>query len=125
MQGGKSKEQGLIREVVKAEMKRIHGEVRWNNTKVFGGTKNPSEVPVYMEGQEQAFRDLTKLITLSVNGANMVRQVQTTSPALPHIQMIDLKLNCFGPIEDQIYAAFPVLIKNIRRGNTVIKYSES
>jgi len=41
------------------------------------------------------------------------------------MQMIDLKLNCFGPIEDQIYAAFPVLIKNIRRGNTIIKYAES
>ena len=55
----------------------------------------------------------------------MVRQVTTSSPAMPNLQMIDLKLNCFGPIEDQIYAAFPVLIKNIRRGNTIIKYSES
>lgn len=41
---------------------------------------------------------------------------------MPSIELIDLKLNCFGPIEDQIYAVFPVLIKNIRRGNTVIKY---
>lgn len=42
---------------------------------------------------------------------------------MPQIEMIDLKLNVFGPIEDQVYSAFPVLIKNIRRGNTVIRYA--
>ena len=31
-------------------MKRVHGEIRWNNSKVFGGAKTPGEVPVYMDG---------------------------------------------------------------------------
>jgi hypothetical protein len=35
--------------------------------------------------------------------------------------MHDLKLNVYGPIEDQVYAAFPSLIKNIRRGNTILQ----
>ena len=43
---------------------------------------------------------------------------------MKHIELIDLKLNVYGPIEDQVYAAFPVLIKNIRRGNTVLRYGD-
>ena len=34
--------------------------------------------------------------------------------------MSDLKLNVHGPVEDEIYATFPLLIKSIRRGNTVL-----
>lgn len=41
------------------------------------------------------------------------------------VNIIDLKINVFGPFEDSVYAAFPVLIKNIRRGNTVLKYKEN
>ena len=38
--------------------------------------------------------------------------------------MIDMKLNVQGPVEDNVYALFPLLIKNIRRGNTVLKIDE-
>jgi hypothetical protein len=31
-------------------------------------------------------------------------------------------MNGSGPFEDQLYAAFPSMIKNVRRGNTIIKY---
>ena len=37
------------------------------------------------------------------------------------MDLIDLKLNVQGPVEDNVYALFPLLIKNIRRGNTVLK----
>lgn len=30
----------------------------------------------------------------------MVKQVKTKSEALPQIELVDLKLNVFGPIED-------------------------
>ena len=33
-------------------------------------------------------------------------------------------MNAAGPFEDQVYSAFPLLVKNIRRGNTIIKYQE-
>lgn len=36
--------------------------------------------------------------------------------------IIDLKLNVNGPFEDELYASFPELKKNIRRGNTLLKY---
>jgi hypothetical protein len=37
------------------------------------------------------------------------------------LTIIDLKLNVNGPFEDEIYASFPFVIKNVRRGNTVLK----
>ena len=52
----------------------------------------------------------------------MVKATQNTAAAIPEINLIDLKINTFGPFEDQVYAAFPALIKNIRRGNTVLKF---
>ena len=52
----------------------------------------------------------------------MVKATQNTAAAIQDINLIDLKINTFGPFEDQVYAAFPALIKNIRRGNTVLKY---
>ena len=41
---------------------------------------------------------------------------------MPNIEIIDLKLNIAGgPEEDKLYASVPTLVKNIRRGNTVLK----
>ena len=38
--------------------------------------------------------------------------------------MVDLKLNVVGPVEDEIYGLFPLLIKNIRRGNTILRIDQ-
>ncbi len=38
-----------------------------------------------------------------------------------NIEIIDLKVDVHGPIEDHYYAVLPELLKNIRRGNTLIK----
>lgn len=35
--------------------------------------------------------------------------------------MHDLKLNVYGPVEDDVYAALPIMIKNVRRGNTLLQ----
>lgn len=40
-----------IRKATIEELKRLHGEVRWNNNHVFSlDTKNPDDVPVYING---------------------------------------------------------------------------
>lgn len=39
--------------------------------------------------------------------------------------MVDLKVDGAGPKEDQLYAAFPSLLRNIRRGNTFLKYQHN
>ena len=50
----------------------------------------------------------------------MIKAV-TNPSALDKVNLVDLKLNVQGPLEDDVYALFPILIKNIRRGNTVLR----
>jgi hypothetical protein len=40
---------------------------------------------------------------------------------MPLVHLVDLKLNVFGPIEDEVYSTIPILVKNIRRGNTILR----
>ncbi len=71
MQG--SKRDNKIRDVVRDELKRIHSEVRWNNNRVFKIANRGEDVAVYLEGQQQYFKDLNKLITLEIKNTNMVK----------------------------------------------------
>ena len=64
--------------------------------------------------------DLRGLTTLKVDDTAIVKAVSNAS-AMPNIHLIDLKLNVVGPIEDEVYAMYPLLIKNIRRGNTILR----
>ena len=64
--------------------------------------------------------DLRALVTTKVEGVAIVKAVSNES-ALRDIHLVDLKLNVVGPVEDEVYAMFPLLIKNIRRGNTVLR----
>mmetsp|Transcript_18972 Transcript_18972/g.32412 ORF Transcript_18972/g.32412 Transcript_18972/m.32412 type:complete len:195 (+) Transcript_18972:68-652(+) len=64
--------------------------------------------------------NVAELLTLDFLGFNIVKQNQMECPVDPSIQLIDLKLNVFGPQEDDFYAVEPKLIKNVRRGNTVL-----
>ena len=47
--------------------------------------------------------------------------MQNPSKPIKNLTIIDLKLNVVGPFEDEVYASFPGIIKNIRRGNTVLR----
>ena len=64
--------------------------------------------------------DLRALTTLKIEQTSFVKAVNNAS-ALSDIHLIDLKLNVQGPAEDELYAMFPLLIKNIRRGNTILR----
>lgn len=83
-----------------------------------------SAVDVYLKGTVSLLGDLRALTTLKVNETSIVKAVVNPS-ALPSIHMIDLKLNVVGPVEDEVYALFPLLIKNIRRGNTVLRVDKA
>ena len=65
---------------------------------------------------------MADLVDFKIDGVRVVKSVENKSAAYPDVNLIDLKINVNGPFEDSVYAAFPVLIKNIRRGNTVLKY---
>ena len=87
---------------------------------MFKSAKTNEDVEVYLEGTACLLDDLRKLTSLKVNNVGIVKAVNNPS-CLSDVSMIDLKLNVQGPVEDNVYALFPLLIKNIRRGNTVLK----
>ena len=64
--------------------------------------------------------DLRALTTLKVENTAIVKAVANSS-AMSGIHLVDLKLAVVGPVEDEVYAMFPILIKNIRRGNTILR----
>ena len=87
---------------------------------MFRDAKKAEDVDVYLDGTVSLLDNLRGLTTLKVEENAIVKSV-TNESALPNITMIDLKLNVVGPIEDEVYAMFPLLIKNIRRGNTILR----
>ena len=79
---------------------------------------------VYLDGTVSLLGDLRGLTTLKVDESPIVKAV-TSPSAIGNIHLIDLKLNVQGPIEDDVYAMYPLLIKNIRRGNTILRIDSS
>ena len=87
---------------------------------MYNSAQTAKDVDVYLQGTVSLLNDLKKLITLKINGQNVIKAV-TNPSALDKVNLVDLKLNVQGPLEDDVYALFPILIKNIRRGNTVLR----
>ena len=90
------------------------------NLNMFKVAKKAQDVEVYLDGTVSLLGDLRGLTTLKVENSAIVKSVVNSS-AMQDIHLIDLKLNVQGPVEDEVYAMFPLLIKNIRRGNTVLR----
>ena len=61
------------------------------------------------------------MLTLDFQGFKMVKEVSDQCAFDESITVIDVKLDVYGPKEDLFYSTFPFLIKNVRRGNTIIK----
>ena len=60
------------------------------------------------------------LTELPFAGLSVVKAVSSEVPYDSSLRLVDLKLDVFGPKEDLYYGALPYLVKNIRRGNTLI-----
>mmetsp|Transcript_25955 Transcript_25955/g.39768 ORF Transcript_25955/g.39768 Transcript_25955/m.39768 type:complete len:133 (+) Transcript_25955:249-647(+) len=58
---------------------------------------------------------------MDFKGFSLIHSVSVDCPVDPDIQVADLKLDVYGPKEDLYYSTFPSLIKNVRRGNTVLR----
>ena len=68
--------------------------------------------------------DPQQLMSLSFQNHKMVKDVCSTSVFNENIELIDLKLDVFGPQEDLYYSTLPLLVQNVRRGNTIIKIKD-
>lgn len=113
--------QAQIRDATRDELKRLHGEERWNHGNMFEKASKPAEAAVYLDNQPNLSQNPQELLRYTVKDVKMIKALDNSSPAMPHVTLIDLKLNVYGPVEDDIYATFPVLIKNVRRGNTILR----
>ena len=111
--------------MVRAELQRIHKNERAKTADQYKKAQSGKDVTVYLDGLPRVFEDLAALVDFKIDGVKVVKANENKSAAYPEVSIIDLKINVFGPFEDSVYAAFPVLIKNIRRGNTVLKYKEN
>jgi hypothetical protein len=49
-----------------------------------------------------------------------LRIVEKESPVMRHILVSDIGMEKKGPEEDEAFAKSPYLLKNIRRGNTIL-----
>ena len=65
--------------------------------------------------------DPHQLMSLSFQNHKMVKEVSSACVFDKNIELIDLKLDIFGPQEDLFYSTLPLLVQNVRRGNTIIK----
>ena len=78
---------------------------------------------VYMDAAP-FHKDPEELLDLKFDGAIMTKFVSTKCPYDESIELLDLKLNTMGVFEDEWYSTLPELIKNVRRGNTIIKKTD-
>lgn len=91
---------------------------------MFKSATAAANVDVYLNGTVNLLQNLRGLPTHKVRDTAIIKSVVNPS-ALPDTHMIDLKLNVQGPGEDEVYALFPLLIKNIRRGNTILRVDKA
>ena len=115
------KDEREIKDLVRKEQKKIAAELRTKNADMFKTAKQPSDIQVYLDNQLNLSADPKSLTTIKVGGLPLVKSVATIAKPIKDLTIIDLRLNVNGPFEDEIYASFPTLIKNIRRGNTVLR----
>ena len=115
---------GNVKGMVHNQLNTLETDVVTKNRHMFRDlvrSKAPADqVDVYLKGTVSLLGDLRALTTLKVQDTAIVKSVVNPS-ALNDVHLIDLKLNVVGPVEDEVYAMFPLLIKNIRRGNTVLR----
>ena len=93
--------------------------LRHKHSDMFSSTQ-AQHVSVYLDSQDTYFHDLEALINLKVDDVAVLKVNTLKSPCLANIRIVDLKLNVYGPKEDEMYAMLPILVKNIRRGNTIL-----
>lgn len=61
---------------------------------------------------------------MKLKGYNIVNSVYKQCPYMPNAFIIDIKLDVFGPSEDYYYTTLPFILKNIRRGITLVAFAE-
>lgn len=92
---------------------------------MFSDSKKPEDVVIYIDKYADLITKYEELLSYKIGNVNVIRQVKNQSAADSSIQLIDLKLDApGGPVEDEVYALNPMLVKNVRRGNTLLRLAD-
>lgn len=91
---------------------------------MFKNATKPEEIDVYIDRLASLITNYEDLLTYKIGKCNVIRKNVNQSGADSSIEMIDLKLDVNGPIEDDVYALNPMLVKNVRRGNTLLRLKD-
>lgn len=84
--------------------------------------KNPTaaeNVTVFWDQAEFKAGDAKTLYDLSLEEGSHVRDKPRESK-IEGVEIIDITLDLHGHLEDQGYSLSPFLVKNVRRGNTIL-----
>jgi len=84
------------------------------------GTK-PEEVQVFIDEAEFVGGSAKALASIGEKKPKLIKDRTRECPYDNNIAIKDFQLDARGPIEDQAYSLDPFLVKNIRRGNSVLE----
>ena len=81
----------------------------------------PEKVLDFIAQADFVAGDPKALLDLSLEESSFIKQKERECMIDPNIKIIDFQLDARGPMEDQFYALDPFLVKNVRRGNTILE----
>ena len=87
---------------------------------MFKNAKTPNDVTVLLDIVEY-ISDVKKLSELEKQKENIVKEKIKDCPFMSNIRIKDLSLCPRAQQEDEAFALDPMLLKNIRRGNTIVE----
>lgn len=85
--------------------------------------KTPEDVCVFTEVMDTII-DPEKIAKWDLNN-KLIKVKENKCLIDQSMDCIDVSLQNKGPEEDRIYQEDPMILKNLRRGNTIIKYLDS
>lgn len=88
---------------------------------MFKETAEPEKVLDFIAEAEFIAGDPKALIDLSMGEDSCIKQKERECMIDQNIKIIDFQLDARGPMEDQYYGLDPFLVKNVRRGNTILE----
>ena len=94
---------------------------------LFKETSNPEAVTVLLDKADfvpTAYELGHMVETQGAAKGELVKGNVSESPLVEGLTLKNLKLDVFGPNEDKAYALDPFLMKNIRRGNTLLEFAD-
>ena len=125
---GKKQNQKKLKTAIGNHIWDVLGKAKMDNKAMFAlspeGTPLSTSIVSYMD-EAPSLKNPEEILKIEFEGHPLTKEVRTECVYDSNIELIDVKLDVYGPNEDMFYSTFPNLVKNVRRGNTIIKrYNE-